>query len=190
MLENQKDRELDALLDSLLASYSAVEPRSGLESRIRARLQAHAAGPRRATMMVFAISAAALLAAAVLVSPWQTDVGRPKPSAKTLPARGTNSTMAAATTTALRPRNVEGHHRPRDSQSTTLALLQLAKATQSNGDSLPNTETLDNPPAPLETENPEQQKSAGSIDIQNLDVDSIQIKELAPSKSDEKGNSR
>ena len=47
MLEDEKDRQLDVLLDSLLSAYSAAEPRSGLEIRIRARLQALAARRRR-----------------------------------------------------------------------------------------------------------------------------------------------
>lgn len=39
MAEQDKDRKLDQVLDSLLAVYSDVEPRPGLETRIVARLR-------------------------------------------------------------------------------------------------------------------------------------------------------
>jgi hypothetical protein len=42
MAEQEKDRNLDQFLDSLLASYSDVEPRPGLETRVIANLRGQA----------------------------------------------------------------------------------------------------------------------------------------------------
>ena len=39
MADREKDRQVDEILDSLLADYSAVEPRPGLETRILANLR-------------------------------------------------------------------------------------------------------------------------------------------------------
>src|SRR3954464_13882207 len=38
MADQEKDRQIDEMLDSLLANYSSAEPRSGLETRILANL--------------------------------------------------------------------------------------------------------------------------------------------------------
>ncbi len=42
MAEQEKDKNLDQLLDSLLSSYSDVGPRPGLETRVIAKLRDHA----------------------------------------------------------------------------------------------------------------------------------------------------
>jgi hypothetical protein len=42
MADREKDKQIDEMLDSLLASYSSVEPRPGLETRILANLRAAA----------------------------------------------------------------------------------------------------------------------------------------------------
>lgn len=42
MADQEKDKNLDQILDSLLAVYSDVEPRPGLETRIVAKLRDHA----------------------------------------------------------------------------------------------------------------------------------------------------
>lgn len=42
MAEQEKDKNLDQLLDSLLSSYSDVDPRPGLETRVIAKLRDHA----------------------------------------------------------------------------------------------------------------------------------------------------
>lgn len=39
MADREKDKQIDQMLDSLLASYSSVEPRPGLETRILANLR-------------------------------------------------------------------------------------------------------------------------------------------------------
>lgn len=39
MADHEKDRQLDEVLDSMLANYSAAEPRPGLETRILAHLR-------------------------------------------------------------------------------------------------------------------------------------------------------
>jgi hypothetical protein len=66
MVDDNKDRQLDALLDSLLSAYSAAEPRSGLEIRVRAALRARAAQRRLGWMMVFAATTAAVVLAGAL----------------------------------------------------------------------------------------------------------------------------
>jgi hypothetical protein len=39
MADQEKDRQVDKMLDSLLANYSSAEPRPGLETRILANLR-------------------------------------------------------------------------------------------------------------------------------------------------------
>lgn len=46
MAEQDKDRDLDNLLDSLLARYSDAQPRPGLETRVMAQLRAETAGKK------------------------------------------------------------------------------------------------------------------------------------------------
>ena len=71
MSDQNDERKLDDLLDSALASYSAVEPRAGLESRILARIQDAAEQQERwwCTRWLWAGRVAAAVAAIVL-SAW------------------------------------------------------------------------------------------------------------------------
>lgn len=71
MADQEKDRQLDQLLDSALAQYSAVEPRPGLETRILARIaDSRSAASTRAGVLrwLWTGAAAAALAAIILFS--------------------------------------------------------------------------------------------------------------------------
>jgi len=63
---NQRGAE-ERWLDEALAQYSAAEPRLGLENRILANLEAHAAGRRR-WFYAFAAAAAVLLFAVLIMT--------------------------------------------------------------------------------------------------------------------------
>jgi hypothetical protein len=65
--EQLLDVQLDALLDSLLSTYSAAEPRAGLEKRILANLRQAEEPKLRFWMQPWLLGAAAALAALVLV---------------------------------------------------------------------------------------------------------------------------
>lgn len=68
---NQRPPE-DSWLDEVLAHYSAAEPRSGLENRILANLEAHLADRRRRWFYVFAAAAAVVLFA-ILATTMRTE---------------------------------------------------------------------------------------------------------------------
>jgi hypothetical protein len=73
MDDQKKDQQMDEMLDSLLANYSSVEPRPGLETRILANLRN--AGRRESTSMTWNFKwlwagmavAAAIIVAVVLI---------------------------------------------------------------------------------------------------------------------------
>ena len=60
MGDEEKDRQLDAMLDSWLRSYSTADPRPGYETRLRASVKARIARARRANWLTIAASAAAI----------------------------------------------------------------------------------------------------------------------------------
>src|ERR1041385_220905 len=72
MADQEKDKQMDEMLDSLLANYSSAEPRPGLETRILANLrEAEKKAPQRwwNFKWVWAgVVAAALVIAMALVS--------------------------------------------------------------------------------------------------------------------------
>ncbi len=72
MADQEKDRQMDEMLDSLLANYSSAEPRPGLETRILANLrEAEKKAPQGwwSFKWIWAGAvAAAIIIAAVLIS--------------------------------------------------------------------------------------------------------------------------
>ena len=67
-MSEQQERFVDEVLDKALANYSQVEPRMGLEGRVRARLEEEKTAPARAWWWKWAWTpaAAALLIAGAL----------------------------------------------------------------------------------------------------------------------------
>jgi len=73
MADQEKDRQMDEMLDSMLANYSSAEPRPGLETRILANLQGAAGNESPAGWWNFrwlwaGVVTAAIIVAAVLIS--------------------------------------------------------------------------------------------------------------------------
>jgi hypothetical protein len=73
MADQEKDKRIDEMLDSLLANYSAAEPRPGLETRILANLQGAAGNESSAGWWNFkwlwaGVVVAVIIVAAVLIS--------------------------------------------------------------------------------------------------------------------------
>jgi hypothetical protein len=174
---------LDALLDSMLSQYSAVEPRPGLELRIHAHLKIHAARRRWRLALVFGVSTAIIVAAVYIRRPAQRE-----PVRQTTQRVNTPQVQPAVSVARI------GHASPqapvRNSASDrTQALLQLAEATHAN-----NGLALDEDPPSVAAEAAEPAASEASpsttrsISIQNLSVDSLEIKDLAPTRDDEGGN--
>jgi hypothetical protein len=76
MADQEKDKRMDEMLDSLLANYSSAEPRPGLETRILANLREAArkeatAGWRNLRWLWVGAVAAAIIVAAVLMNGWR-----------------------------------------------------------------------------------------------------------------------
>src|SRR5258708_35009296 len=68
MAGQDKDKELDDLLESLVSTYSVAEPRPGLETRILATMEGHATQRQRRWLFVFAASVAAVLLAVLVAN--------------------------------------------------------------------------------------------------------------------------
>lgn len=192
MLEDEKDRQLDALLDSLLSAYSAAEPRSGLEIRIRARLQARAAQQRRRWVLLFAASVTI-----VVLAVWMTRARMMQPrvpdhvvvqehSPELVPGAGTVSSSPQKATRPFAAARRSGAARRSNSQ----ILLQVADALHRTDNVVFEREKLYLAPTPQPEPEPviEQQPSAPRINIQDLGVQTIEIKELPSAKGiDSKG---
>jgi len=185
MSDHEQDRRLDALLDSMLLEYSAVEPRPGLELRIHAHLKAHAASGRWRLALVFGVSTAIIVAAVFVRRPAQREPVRQvtqRTNASQRPVSPVASVVRAAHAAPQAPvRNTT-------SDRNTQALLQIAESTHAN-----NGLALDEePPAVAEPAEPAAYTAEPSttqpISIQKLAVDSLEIKDLAPTRDDEKGN--
>ena len=68
MADQEKDKRVDEMLDSLLANYSSAEPRPGLETRILANLQGAAGNESPAGWWNFRWLWAGAVAAAIIVA--------------------------------------------------------------------------------------------------------------------------
>jgi hypothetical protein len=68
MAEQDREKRLDEMLDSLLANYSHVEPRPGLETRLIAHLRAEAETKPARRPMFFWMWTSSAIATVVLVS--------------------------------------------------------------------------------------------------------------------------
>ncbi len=189
MAEDKKERQLDALLDSFLAAYSAAEPRPGLEIRIRAGLKAHAAHERRRWILLLGTSAAMVVLVAVMITAHTSKPGvvnditagatpvDPVPAARTTAP----STLAKATR-----RVANGRPSTRKNARNEL-LLQVA-----NANLVFEREKLYLTPEPQPAPEPaaEPQTSAPSIYIQELGIPTIEIKDLPSARggTDSKGS--
>jgi len=186
MSDHEQDRRLDALLDSMLLEYSAVEPRPGLELRIHAHLKAHAARRRWRLALVFGVSTAIIVAAVFVRRPAQREpvrqVTQRANTPQVQPVLPAGSVVRSAHPASQAPVQNTASDR-------TQALLQLAEATHANNgfaldEDPPAVAAGVAEPAALEA----QPSTTQPISIQKLAVDSLEIKELAPTRDDEKGN--
>ncbi|HZD94799.1 MAG TPA: hypothetical protein VE133_11125 [Candidatus Sulfotelmatobacter sp.] len=79
MTDHEKDKQLDDLLDSMLSSYSAIEPRPGLEARVLAGLRdEESRKAQRPWNFRWVWAASAVAAVIVILALW---VGRHHPAA-------------------------------------------------------------------------------------------------------------
>jgi len=196
-----KDWQLDAMLDSLLRSYSAAEPRPGFETRLRAVVGEQAARTRRTSWLMIAASAAALVLFA-----W-TLIANPHKSR----TRVAGSAVAQNLTTADSGQKVVSHVTSpaknqrtlqptanRRSDKTNQIVLQMVASTEGNRSLVFEHEKLYlTPETPAETETTAEAAPSSSqtedgqapaVSIKSIGVASIEsnapieIKDLAPPK--------
>jgi hypothetical protein len=187
MADQKTDRELNTLLDSLLAEYSSVEPRPGLENRIQATLKA-AAVRRRIWLLTFASSAA--VAAALVLVVFVAGTRTAKHSAPAYAIRQEPSPILPVHHLANTPRSVTPKRNGVPKSRSLKALpdasqlaLQIANTqpifehekSYLRPETQPMAET-----APASEH--EQQAAVPSISIQDLGVRSIEIKQLSAEK--------
>jgi hypothetical protein len=181
MTEEGKDRHLDGLLDSLLSGYSAVEPRPGLELRIRAGLKAHAAQRQWGWRIVAAVSAVFAIVSAVMTSAhrskpavsdhWAARITSADPGPRNAGVRtGTRAKPAlhVASRVVSPPKNPSNQR-----------LLQLANAMPAAGNLVFEQEKLYLSPEPQRLEEPaSESETVPSIKLQDLVAPAIEIKDL------------
>lgn len=202
-----KDWQLDAMLDSLLRSYSAAEPRPGFETRLRAVVGEQATRVRRPHWLILAASAAALAAFAwmMLATPHKTKTTVAGPAVahvSSSPATNPESKIVIRRTAPPNNRRSPEWSANNRSDKVNRIVLQMAAATQGSGNVIFEQEKLYlSPEKPLETaavaapEEETQAPEAPSVSIKSIGVASmessapIEIKDLAPPKSsNEKGS--
>lgn len=135
MADQEKDRQMDEMLDSLLATYSSAEPRPGLETRILANLRDEEGRETPPAVWRFrwlwagSAVAVAIIVAAVLIGgrhhivpPTKTNVQSSQPAPRQpetlrlpVPAAAIQERHHRKTSILARPRNVA-------SQNVNLAL--------------------------------------------------------------------
>jgi hypothetical protein len=190
MAEDEKDRQLDVLLDSFLSDYSAAEPRPGLDIRIRAGLKARAAQSRRKWMLAFAASAAVVVMAVWIarahaprkIVPNRMAVQKSSPDPAPGPVRAVVVT-ASPHKTAGRAGDDRRARLPGGSNNRIL--LQAANAMPSADNTVFEHERIYLSPASQPEPQPAGQEhaSAPNISIQHLGLQPIKIKDL-PSARD------
>jgi hypothetical protein len=127
MADQDKEKQLDQLLDSVLSQYSAVEPRPGLETRIMARIvEPGSASSRRLVLRwLWAGAAATALAAIIIFGFFARPAMRTQPSpnrARTLPTPSLSPAPIAKTS----PERIQsGHIRP--AQRTSAAVGKVSR---------------------------------------------------------------
>jgi hypothetical protein len=199
MPEDEKERQLEAMLDSLLSTYSAAEPRPGLETRLRAVIKAQAVKGRRTWMLALAV------AAAVVVVAMLAQLRSPRPSvhgnvvtSQDRPQRHPGAVLVLEPIPPFRSakvrRTVNRGPRPiAPAADDNQLLLRVVNAMPSADNLIIAHERLYLKPTPQPEPEPalESPTSALSVSIQDLDVQSIEIKELTSANSaDSKGNLR
>jgi hypothetical protein len=188
MANQETDRELNTLLDSLLAEYSSVEPRPGLENRIQATLKAAATSRQRIWLLTFASSVA--VAAVLVLVVFIGGVHTAKHHAPAYAVRQTPSQTIPIhhpATMPLHPRpkrsEVTRNHSVRVLPDASQIALQVANTSPifEHEESYLRPETqpaAETEPAPAH----EQQGAVPSISIQDLGVRPIEIKQLSAEK--------
>jgi hypothetical protein len=130
------------MLDSLLASYSSAEPRPGMDTRIRATLDARARQRRRGWILLLAGSVAVVLAAVVITSARTAKQGVPVNAGVQRPLPEVGSGTSNKSVAALRTTNAQ-FARPRREKpfksDTNRAILQMASLSYGDfpADALP-----------------------------------------------------
>lgn len=117
-LGHDDNRDLDALLDEALASYTAAEPDPSLRARIMANAAEAKPRPRRLWLLVPAATCAAAFLIALLLHPAMhpprpVPAAEPPTTASTASAPQSPAAVPAAPGQMIRPRSVLAAHRTR-----------------------------------------------------------------------------
>ncbi|HET6843783.1 MAG TPA: hypothetical protein VFK06_19200 [Candidatus Angelobacter sp.] len=187
MANQQTERELNTLLNSLLAKYSSVGPRPGLEERIQATLKAAAARRQRIWLLTFA-SSAAVAAALVLVVFWGTRTAKhnaPVYAVRHEPSQSLSVHHPATLTLHAKPkRNGDAKDRSLkalpDASQIALQIANTQPIFEHEKSYLcPETQPMAETAPASEHE---QQAAVPSISIQDLGMRPIEVKELNTEK--------
>ncbi|HLY99790.1 MAG TPA: hypothetical protein VKT33_12085 [Candidatus Angelobacter sp.] len=187
MADHDTDREMNTLLDSLLAAYSSAEPRPGLENRIQVTLKA-AARRRRIWWLTFASSAAvaAILVLVVFVTGTRT-AKRIAPAYAVLQKPSQSLPDHHPAKLPLHPRPKRNGNAKDNSLKALPDASRIALQVANTQPVFEHEESYlrpDTPPAAEAAPAPvhEQQAAVPSISIQDLGVRSIEIKQLNAEK--------
>ena len=189
MADQNQDKQLEDLLESMLSTYSVAEPRPGLTTRILATLKEHSA--RRQLRWVFSFAASTAIVLLILLvlnmrsakqdTTAQNDPQKPPEALSGAVKRGVPALTAANTRFVGQRRQVVAN------SVTNKAILQMAEVSRENAsvdNSISEPETLSLAPAPRQETEPAiaQLMSTPNMSIRDLGVRVIEIKELNPTK--------
>jgi hypothetical protein len=115
MIDHEKDKHLDELLDSALAQYSSAEPRPGLETRILANVReagATAASPQRSWRWLWAGAMAAVaVSLIVLLAGRHSQVAGPANNLVHAPQAPAQVPQPVESTASVTPSDTPKHRR-------------------------------------------------------------------------------
>lgn len=183
--ENSKDATDNSLderwLDDALARYGSAQPRLGIEARILAGIQAHAAQRQRRWIYAFAAAAAVMLFAVVLTSVWtrkstgSPSIGAETPS-KVISNGATPRTDAQREDSSFRPvpqPHALAHKNATNSTVLRAATVKLAPSMQTDLTAATTMREVELAPV----------RSMPDLYVSNLrTIESIEIRELPTTK--------
>lgn len=193
--EQERDRAAEQWLDEAIGHLRDAGPRAGLETRVLAGLRAHAEQGRRRWTLVLAGSAAAALVVALVASWPRARHSTPEIVRQNAPAQTQVSPLPAVVKVEQPPKKAHRVHEFREvssgSRAPILRTVEVREATFPSPAPLNEQGRLlqaylrQTPPQQLALMAARQQSSS-SLEIEDINIAPLQIKDLTPKAEGEK----
>lgn len=181
---DERESRFSSLVDSLLVTYSQVDPRPGLETRILDRLRSAVARRRQQRMLIVAASVAVILFIALNT----TRSPEPRFAAQIASPRAVQrAPLAASDVTAARPyiaSKLGTNRKPRRWEQNTLVLRLASSIEGGHGSVFQQENSQISPDQPPEEEaSTEWQTAVSDISTQNSTLHLGESKDQVPQKN-------